>query len=404
MALGQSDRQSLFIKPEAAAAYGVVVSTGNFNGLRFNSESLKFDLPTAKSMEIVARRGVRDLIIVDASAAGSIATEVSYGEYDALIEAALATTVQNVIGTNGVFTGGTGTFSATGLTITGGSPFTNAASGQWLRVTGAVNTGNNTMAQILSVLGATGVTVASGAFFAETGTTGLTLMGRRYINGATKRSYSIERFNAELGAAGTGMFECFRGMVVNGWNQDLSPGSIISQSFDFVGRDALPMNTAKALPGTGIASYTNRIMNSVNNISNITEGGAALSQTFAKSIGLKVMNNVDGLDALGALGNVDFRLGEFNAQLQLSLYLGDATYYNKFINNTVSSFSYRMTDSAGNAYVVSIPNARYTTGDRPNPGRNQALMLSLGIEALEDATTGAVIIIDACGAAVVPLV
>lgn len=397
MALGQSDRESLGFKPEAT--YGTVASTGNYYGLRMTGEQLKYNLQTAKSAEIVNDRTVRDLIVVDADGSGPIPAEFSYGEYDELISAALATTVQNVVGTNGAATG-TGTFSATGLTITGAStPFSACASGQWIGVLGATNTGNNKLVQITAA-SSTGITVASGTFTAETGTTGIIVSGARFCNGTTKKSYSIERFNADLSTGG--QYECFRGMVVNKWSLDLKPGSIITANYEFVGKDALPMSASKALPGTGIASLTNRIMNSVSNVGNITEGGSAISGTYVKSLKFDVMNNVSGLDALGNLGNVDFILGEFNTQLQIGLYLANETYYNKFLNNTASSFSFRMTDAAGNAYVVTIPNARYTTGDRPNPGRSQAVMLNLGVEALRDSTTGYALIIDRCGAAVTP--
>lgn len=394
MALAQSDRESIAFKPEAT--FGTVSGTGNNYLLRMNGEALKYNLMTSKSQEIINDRTVRDVTITDANAEGSLPAEVSYGEYDHLISMALATSIQNVVGTNGAATG-TGTFSATGLTISGaGTPFASAASGQWIGITGATNTGNNKLVQITAA-SSTGITVASGTFTAETGTTGIVVMGSRFCNGATKKTVSIERYNADIA-----LYECFRGMAVNNWGLTLQPGAILTQSFDWVGKDALPMSTGTALPGTGTASLTNRILNSVSNISNITEGGSSISTTYVKNLKLDVANNIEGLDAIGSLGNIDFRLGEFNAKLAIGLYLADATYYNKFINNTASSFSFRMTDASGNAYVVTLPNARYTSAERTNPGRNQALMLNLTMEALRDSSSGYALIIDRVGAAVTP--
>jgi len=399
MAIGQTDRETLRFKPEATGTGYGAVATGNYYNLRFNSEALKYNLMTEKSKEITAYRGPRDIQIVDANGEGPVATELSYGEYDELIQAALATTAQNVVGTNGAATG-TGTFSATGLTITGaGTPFTNAASGQWIGVLGATNTGNNKFVQITAA-STTGITVASGTFTAETGTTGIVVSGTRFINGNTKKSFSIERANPDLST--TGLNEAFRGMVVNNWSGDLKPGGLIGMNFDFVGKDALPMSTGSAFSGTGVSSLTNRIMNSVSNVSNITEGGSSFSNTYVKSLSWKVSNGVEGLDALGNLGNVDFRLGEFAFSMQIGLYLADATYYNKQINNTSSSFSWRMSDASGNGYVVTIPTARYSTAERPNPGRNQVMMLNLNIEAIDPSNTGQFVIIDRCGTAVTP--
>lgn len=395
MALAQSDRELLSFKPEAT--FGTVAGTGNHYGLRMNSEALKYNLVTAKSNEIRNGRGVGDLIVVDADAGGSVPAEFSFGEYDPLIAAALATAASQVVGTNGAATG-TATISATGLQYATGAPFSACESGQWIGVTGATQTGNNKLVQITGILGTgTGFTVASGTFTAETGSTGVVTQGARFKNGSTKLSFSAERRNQDL----TYQYECFRGLVVNGWRQEYRAGAVIGQTFDLMGKDALPMSTGSALPGSRTASLTNAIMNAVSHISNIYEGGSLLTGTYVRSATISVANNIEMLKAIGNLGPIDFRLGEFNAQLQMELYLADATLYNKFINNTATSFSYRMTDAAGNAYVVTIPNGDYSTGDRPNPGRNNSIILSLSMEALED-SSGVSLIIDRCGAAVTP--
>lgn len=394
MALAQSDRELLSFKPEAT--FGTVSTSNNHYGLRMNGEQLRYNIATAKSQEIRNGRGVGDLIVVDADAGGSVPAEMSYGEYDSLIAAALACAPTNVVGTNGASTG-TATFSATGMTYSSGTHFSNVESGQWIRISGATNTGNNKLVQVTASGSATGITVASGTFTAETGSTGVVAYGARFKNASSKLSFSIERRNQDL----TYQYECFRGQVVNGWSQQYAAGSVITQSFDFMGKDALPMATGSALPGSRTASLTNAIVNAVSHISDIYEGGSLLTSTYVRSLSLTTNNNVEMLKAIGNLGPVDFRLGEFNVQLQAQIYLADATLYNKFINNTATSLSYRITDAAGNAYVITLPNADYSTGDRPNPGRNNAIILNLTAEGLEDAN-GYSIIIDRCGAAVTP--
>ncbi len=395
MPLAQSDRELLSFKPEAT--FGTVAGTGNHYALRMNGEQLKYNIVTAKSQEIRSGRGVGDLIVVDADAGGQVPAEFSYGEYDPLIAAALATAPSNVVGTNGVTTG-TATFSATGMTYSAGAPFSACESGQWIRISGAVNTGNNKLVQITAIQGTgTGITVASGTFTAETGSTGVVSYGARFKNASTKLSFSVERRNQDLSAA----YECFRGQVVNAWSQKYSAGQVIGQTFDFMGKDALPMATGSALPGSRTASLTNAIVNAVSHVSNIYEGGALLTSTYVREMTLSVNNNIEMLKAIGNLGPIDFRLGEFNVKLDAQFYLADASIYNKFINNTGSSFSYRVTDAAGNAYVVTLPNADYATADRPNPGRNNAIILTTSIEGLEDAN-GVALIVDRCGAAVTP--
>lgn len=394
--LAQSDRETLRFKPEAS--FGVVSSTGNHYALRMNGEQLEYNLKTAKSMEIRSSRGVGDLILVDADASGPVPCELSYGEYDPLIAAALCTTPSNVVGTNGAATG-TATFTTTGVSFSAGTPFSAVESGQYIRVAGASNTGNNGVFQAVGILGTgTGIQFASGTFTAETGTANVVVYGARFKNGTTKISHSVERLNNDLTGA---RYEAFRGMVVNQWDLDWKPGSIVDQSYTFMGKDALPMSTGTALPGTTTASLTNPIVNAVSNISTILEGGVALSNTYCKGLKLSLNNNVEMLKAIGNLGAVDFRLGEFNVQLQMQLYLADATYYNKFINNTNTSWSWRVTDAVGNIYVMTLPSMDYSAAKRPNPGRNNAIILDLTAEGLEDAS-GRVLIIDRLGSAITP--
>lgn len=395
MALAQSDRELLSFKPEAT--FGSVATGGNHYALRMNSEALQYNIATIKSAELRSARGVGDLIVVDADAGGNVPAEFSYGEYDSLIAAALATAPSQVVGTNGATTG-TATFSATGMTYSSGAPFSACESGQWIGISGAAQTGNNKLVQITGILGTgTGISVASGTFTAETGTASVVAMGARFKNGSTKLSFSVERRNQDL----TTGYECLRGQVVNTWSQEYRPSAAIGQNFGFMGKDALPMSTGSALPGSRTSSLTHPIMNAVNNISNIYEGGSLLTGTYLRSLTLATANNVEMLKAIGNMGPVDFRLGEFNARLSAEFYLADATLYNKFINNTSTSFSYRMTDANGYAYVVTITNGNYATATRPNPGRNNSIILTMEMEGLEDAN-GTVLIIDRCGPAVTP--
>jgi hypothetical protein len=397
MPLAQSDRETLRFKPEAS--FGVVSSTGNHYALRMNGEQLEYNPKTDKSKEIRNSRGVADLILVDADAGGQVPVELSYGEYDSLIAAALCTAPSNVVGANGAATG-TATFSSTGVQFSTGTPFAAVESGQYIRVTGAVNTGNNGIfGPAVALLGTgAGIQFGTGTFTAETGTAAVVVYGARFKNSTSKITHTIERVNNDLTGA---RFEAFRGQAIDKWTLDWKPGSIVDQGYTFMGRDALPMSTGTALPGTTTASLTNPIVNAVNNVGTILEGGVALSNTFCRGLTLSVSNNIEMLKAIGNLGAVDFRLGEFNVQLQMQLYLADATYYNKFINNTNTSWSWRVTDALGNVYMFTVPSADYSAGKRPNPGRNNAIIVDLTAEGLED-SLGRVLIIDRLGAAVTP--
>jgi hypothetical protein len=392
-----ADREQLRFKPEAT--YGVIATTGNHYALRLKSEDLAYDLKTDQSQEITGDRQVQDQIVVGAAAAGSVPFEWSYGEHDWLVEAGLATTISNVVGTNGEASI-TATFTTTSLTAGAGTPFTAVEVGQYIGVAGAAQTGNNGVFGPVSAFTSTSVTFGSGVFTAETGTTGVKARGARFKNGATLKSFSIERYLQDIAK-----FETFRGMAVDTFNLDFTPGAILAGAFAFMGKDALPIAGATALPGSTTASLTNTVMNSVNNISAITENGTVFANTFVKSLKIQIKNNMRGLEALGVLGNAGVALGDFDCECSFDIYLDptDAVgIYNAYLANSVRSFSFRATDSAGNVYLVSFPRIKYSTARRPNPGKNQDVMLSASFQAIKDPTTGKTLIIDRMGSAITP--
>jgi hypothetical protein len=247
MDIAQSDRESLSFKPEAV--FGTVSGTGNNYGLRMNGEQLKYNLVTTKSEEIIDDRTVRDVIVVDADSGGPVPAEFSYGEYDWLIQAAALhgdlerRRHQRRGDRNRHDRHEQLHLHSRRRRVAVGA----CESGQWVRVSGAVNSGNNKLVQLTATPTATGFSVASGTFVAETGSTGVVVQGARFKNGAVKRSHSIERKNADLNA-GTGLFECFRGQVADKWTMTYQPGQKIGQTYEFKGKDALPMSTGSALP------------------------------------------------------------------------------------------------------------------------------------------------------------
>ena len=83
------------------SVFGTTPTTGNPNNLRITGESLAFALQTDSSKEIRSDRQVTDLVTVGASASGGLNFEMSYKEFDKLLEATFMNT-WGVYGTNGV--------------------------------------------------------------------------------------------------------------------------------------------------------------------------------------------------------------------------------------------------------------------------------------------------------------
>jgi hypothetical protein len=193
-----------------------VSGTGNNYALRLNAEQLEYNIKTEKSQELRADARRRRPHRRRCRGGRPDPDRVLVRRVRLADRRGLCTAPSNVVGTNGAATG-TATFSSTGIQFSAGTPFAAVESGQYIRVTGAVNTGNNGIfgpaTGILST--GTGIGFGTGTFTAETGTANVVVYGARFKNGTTKISHSIERLNNDLTGA---RYECFRGQVVDKWS------------------------------------------------------------------------------------------------------------------------------------------------------------------------------------------
>lgn len=394
MPLGVTNRVGLRVKPEST--FGTTPSTGNYYQLRITGETLKYGIQTTQSAELRSDRMITDLAQVGAGADGDINFEFSYGEFDHLLASVLQGSWATV-GTVGVATG-TVVYTTTSLVMTGASPaspFSNVTAGQWIRVSDPVTTANSGWWKVSSVTNATTLVFASG-LTAGTTTGSAVVQSARVTNGTTQSGYSIERNNADLS-----LYTNFRGMTPARMSLSMTPGQIITGSISFLGKDAQASTSTSAMPGTSVSSLTNSVYNSVSNVFNVLENGTALSNTYARNLTINVENNLRGQGAIGTLGNVGIGAGQSVITGTLELYFADATYLNKFINNTASTLSVRVSAStSGIGYVFTFPNIKYTDGATPTPGANQDVTLSLPFQALRDSTTGYQILVDRGGDAV----
>jgi hypothetical protein len=393
MPLGVTNRVALRLKPEAT--FGTTPSTGNHYLLRVISESLKYAIQTTQSQELRSDRQVTDLPQVGAEANGDIGFEFSYGEFDSLLAAALQGSWSQIgTGSNGNSTG-TAVTTTTSLVLTGaGAAFSSMVAGQWFRLSNMSTSANNGWFQATAITNST--TLAATGLTAATTTGTAVVQSARLTNGTTQTSFSIERQNADLT-----LYSLFRGMTPARLSLNLTPGQILTGSIGFLGKDAQATAGTSGMPGTSVASLTNGVYNSVSNVFNILEGGSALSNTYARSLTLNVDNSLRGQAAIGTLGNVGIGAGQSIITGQIELYFADATYLNKFVNNTASSLSVRLgASSTGIGYVLTLPNIKYSDGGTPTPGANQDVTLTLPFQALRDTTTGYQLLLDRGGDAV----
>lgn len=403
MPLASSNRMRLTYKPEAT--FGVPVNASSCYALRNTGETLDYAISTVTSNEIRSDRAITDLITTDADASGGFNFEFNYGEYDWFIES-LVQNAATVFGVNGVgaVIPTSATFAANTLTAgsatSGASIFTNLVQGQWIKIAGSSNALQNIWAQVSTTVAPTStvITFEGSPFTGATGAGGaaVTVSSSRFSNGTTQRSATIERAFQDIT-----QFFTHRGQTVQSMSLDVSTGGLITGSFDFIGKDVVRASST-GLNATVVASSTTGILSAVSSVVNILEAGTALTGTFVQSLKMTYGNNLRGQKAIGVLGNADIGSGSIDIKLMLDVYFANGTLYDKFLNNTASSFSFRLQDTAGNGYVFTLPRTKINSAKVNAGSINTDLSASFEITGLLDPVTSKMILIDRGGVAVVP--
>lgn len=382
-------------------SFGVTPAAGNPNNLRMTGESLAFAIQTDSSKEIRSDRQVTDLVPVGASASGGVNFEMSYKEFDTLLEAAFMDT-WDVYGTNGVGTpvaltidSTAGTLTA-GVAPTGADAFSTLAVGQFFRLGAPSDAADGAILRIASKTDVA-ITVSAATPIPGTGSranvAGCTIATSRLANGTTQRSFTIEKALEDVT-----QFFAYRGMNASKLSLSFQSGAIVTGSLDFMGKDSL-RDTTTTLPGTPIASETYDVVNAVSGVGNILENGSPLSGTFIKSLKFDLDNKLRGQDAIGVLGNAAIAPGTLEVKGEMEVYLSDGALYDKFVNNTASSIIWSMKDGAGNGYALTLPKVKYSDAKVQAGGLDQDVMLSMPFTALMDATTLKTILLDRFGEA-----
>lgn len=361
---------------------------------RFTSESLGFDISNTKSAEIRSDRQIQDLIQNGAEATGGVNIELSYGSYDDELLAALqGSGWSTAVAISATDISAVAADNSLNSTIT---DFTtkNLSAGQWVKIGGFTGVAaNNDYARVESV--AANKVVVSGLTLADdaAGET-VTIDGSGIVNGTTQHSFSLEKTFADIA-----QFISFTGMMVNDLTLNVASRSVLTGALSYVGKDSA---IAQASIGTGTeqAASTTKVMSAVTNLKAFRENNAIFPASgntdYLKNISISLKNNLAGKDGVGFLGNVGIRSGECDVSGTFQAYFENETIYEKYVNATESSVSFRLEDptTPANAYIVSLPRIRYGQGKVVVGGGNNDVLIDAQYQALAHATFGHTIRID----------
>lgn len=350
-------------------------------------ESLTYGISTTVSNEIRSDRQITELVQTSAESSGGINFEVRAKALDDFLEGALfdsfSTTVA-VAETDISASSGDNSFN----TIAGDFTTENLSVGQWIEVAGFTNASNNGYAKIISI--ATGKIIVAGlTLVTEAAGDSITMNGSMLRNGVTKKSFSIENEFNDIGE-----FLWYSGMIVSSMSLEVATGAIVSSSFNFMGGSH---DSAQATIGTGsaIAAITGSLLNGVNNVSNIREGGSPIAAgIYIQKLSLAVDNGLRSQQALASLAPVGVGVGRCNVTGSMDVYYANDDLYTKFVNGTSTSISYRLTDDNGAGYIITLPNIEFTGGTPNASGADADVIIPLAFQALRDTATDCTIQID----------
>ena len=353
--------------------FGVKEEGSNLQVLRQTGESLKQDTEINESQEIRSDRQISDIARVGLGASGSNHFELSYGAYDELILAALMEdstwpTEVSVISAEAC------TIAASGKTITIDADVwdIDPTVGEWIRVAGSALTNDG----YYKVTASTTTVITVAQALVDESSISLTIdEGGSITNGTTKKSFNIEREYQDL----SNELSLFTGMMVNELTLNSAIQSRATGSLGYIGSKEESLSSSG---GTGYdAAPTVFTMNCVDHVLAMYENDIAIDAT---SISFTLNNNLRGRQKIGTLGNFDIGLGTVSITGTLQAYFQTAALFDRYLNFGSSSISQIFEDAAGNAYVIELPEVKFTDGTRVAGGINTDIMADMSFTAFMD--------------------
>lgn len=218
--------------------------------------------------------------------------------------------------------------------------------------------------------------------------TGITLRvftGDFLINGTTKRSNTIERQYLDHSPVD---YEYLTGMTLNTLAVSGKAQSIATYTKTYIGKTS-SITSTRAAGATDIAAPTYGVLNTSSNVGRIGfDGNTITGPNFVLEADFTISNNLRSQNAVGSVGAVGIGNGEFSVTGTLDTYFGDASIYNKVVNNTLTSFDMRVGRSDGNreSYLFDFPSIKLGSGSPSVTGKNTDVDIKATFTAFMDAT------------------
>ena len=381
--MANSDTSQFDIGFLAESSWGVTPASA-LQLLRVTGESLGQSLESTISNTLRSDRNVDDIVRTSIQGQGDINFEMSYGSYDDFLEASLGGDFAADLAISAITISADG--SAETLDGSATTEFANVEVGQWIKVAGFTEAANNGFMRVTAKASDAQITVDADLTTEVAGDT-VIITGAMLRNGTTKKSFTLEKQFTDISE-----FISLVGMRAASLALNIATGQIVTGTVGFQGKNAA-INAATVGTGAATAATTTGVMNAIDHVKNIEWNNDAASFDI-QSIALNITNNLRNQNAVGTLGSVGIGYGTCEVSGSLQAYFADSTLYDDFIAFSERSLSFRLEDTAGNAYIITLPKIKITANDVAAGGQNQDVYANLQIMAKLDSISSCAIQID----------
>lgn len=380
MALGDTSAgQLLYIKE---GSFGVDPG-GNYNELRFTSESLVNSVSSEVSEEIRSDYQRPDIAITGFSYSGDINGELSYGTYDEFMEglmrgswgtAATQVSLSDISSASNVLTSAAGS----GLdTFSEGDLMYLSHSG------GTIDDGTHDGWYVVDASTSSSVTILYPDIADQTaGELGTVVLDHDGIlnQGTTLASFSIEK-----GFTDINQYIMYRGARCGQLTLDVPTQGKLGATFSFMASTE-ESAAGSSGGGTPVGANTNQILTAPNHL--ITAAISGITNFRPISFNLTINGNQRDQRDAKTKGPIGIGSGTYDIEISGDFWFEDAVLYNRVLNETLSDMLIGFRDASNNGYAFRFPSMRATQGEVSVSGQNQDLVASMTFQARRETIDG----------------
>lgn len=369
--------------------YGVTPGSGNFDTVRFTSESFSGTPNTVESKQIRTDRMSSGQVVVGLGVTGQLQFELAK---ESPLDKYLASAMYSDWVTFAPVT--------VDLAINTGTKRITRSSGNWttdtivvgdfLTLIGFVNSANNTQVMVSAVISATVIEyVGPSTLITEVATGTSYDRADKLSIGTTKKSFSLEKAFLDL----TTKAIVYRGMIVSTLDLKFAYGELATGSFGFSGNDYLTVDAAIDEITNGrtlnAAATTQTLNGSVDMpfLASSAVGALATDSFDLQSVTLKLNNNLQPVDVIGDIAPKDYSAGTAQINVELSAYLTDGAWsiLDKKLDQSPFALAFQVKNTGG-WYGFYLPQIQVSFEDPASGGQNQQIILSMSGTAKVGAT------------------